>query len=242
MSCARQHVCTTCLHNMSAQDESWHSWHLINDGSDNMRVLIVADDPLARAGIASLLADQPPVMVAGSTGSDDDLNAAMAAFAPDVLVWDLGWEAAAASDALSRFCDDHDLPVVALLVGRAGADEARAAGAAGLLGRKTSGAQLAAAAIAAAQGLHVFESDLLPAPSSTSPAAVGAAPVEPLSNRELDVLAGLAEGLSNKQIARSLGISEHTVKFHINAILGKLGAQSRTEAVVRATRAGLILL
>ena len=56
------------------------------------------------------------------------------------------------------------------------------------------------------------------------------------------MLAGLAEGLSNKQIARSLGISEHTVKFHINAILGKLGAQSRTEAVVRATRAGLILL
>jgi DNA-binding NarL/FixJ family response regulator len=67
-------------------------------------------------------------------------------------------------------------------------------------------------------------------------------PLEPLSPRELDVLRGLAEGLANKQLARSLGISEHTVKFHINAILGKLRAQSRTEAVVRATRAGLILL
>jgi DNA-binding NarL/FixJ family response regulator len=66
--------------------------------------------------------------------------------------------------------------------------------------------------------------------------------IEHLSARELDVLRGMAEGLSNKQIARALGISEHTVKFHINAILGKLDAQSRTEAVVRATRAGLILL
>ncbi len=75
-----------------------------------------------------------------------------------------------------------------------------------------------------------------------TPASVDVELVEPLSSRELDVLRGLAEGLSNKQIARALGISEHTVKFHINAILGKLGAQSRTEAVVRATRAGLILL
>jgi DNA-binding NarL/FixJ family response regulator len=58
----------------------------------------------------------------------------------------------------------------------------------------------------------------------------------------LEVLQLLAEGLPNKTIAYRLGISEHTVKFHVNAILGKLGAQSRTEAVVRATRLGLILL
>ena len=52
----------------------------------------------------------------------------------------------------------------------------------------------------------------------------------------------LAEGLPNKSIADRLGVTEHTVKFHVNAILGKLGAQSRTEAVTRATRLGLILL
>ncbi len=65
---------------------------------------------------------------------------------------------------------------------------------------------------------------------------------EPLSARELEVLRYLAEGLSNKEIARKMAISENTIKFHVNAILGKLGAQSRTEAVVRATRAGLVLL
>jgi DNA-binding NarL/FixJ family response regulator len=58
----------------------------------------------------------------------------------------------------------------------------------------------------------------------------------------MEVLRLLAEGLPNKAIAHRLGISEHTVKFHVNALLGKLGAQSRTEAVVRATRLGLILL
>jgi DNA-binding NarL/FixJ family response regulator len=65
---------------------------------------------------------------------------------------------------------------------------------------------------------------------------------EVLTPREQEVLQLLAEGLPNKTIADRLYISEHTVKFHVNAILSKLGAQSRTEAVVRATRLGLLLL
>jgi DNA-binding NarL/FixJ family response regulator len=207
-----------------------------------VRILIVADDPLARAGIAALLSDQPAVTVAGAMSSDDDPAAALAAFAPDAVVWDLGWEPAVRLEALSRFCDEHSLPVVALLAGAPAANGTRAAGALGLLGRASNGSQLAAASIAAVQGLHVFAADLLPPPALEIMPVEGVGPVEPLSNRELDVLRGLAEGLSNKQIARALGISEHTVKFHINAILGKLGAQSRTEAVVRAMRAGLILL
>jgi DNA-binding NarL/FixJ family response regulator len=63
-----------------------------------------------------------------------------------------------------------------------------------------------------------------------------------LSPRETEVLSLIAEGLANKAVAGRLDISEHTVKFHVNAILGKLGAQSRTEAVTRATRMGLISL
>jgi DNA-binding NarL/FixJ family response regulator len=67
-------------------------------------------------------------------------------------------------------------------------------------------------------------------------------PAQPLTPRELGVLQLLAEGLPNKAIAHRLDISEHTVKFHVNSILSKLDAQSRTEAVVHATRQGLILL
>jgi DNA-binding NarL/FixJ family response regulator len=214
----------------------------MSQGSDSVRILIVADDPLARAGVAALLSTQAGVIVAGQTGADADLAAAVDAFAPDAVVWDLGWDSDVHVDALSRFCDEHDLPVVALLADPATASEVRAAGARGLLGRTAHGAQLAAAAAAGVHGLHVFGADLLPPPAHVSTSGEAAAPVEPLSSRELDVLRGLAEGLSNKQLGRALGISEHTVKFHINAIMGKLGAQSRTEAVVRATRAGLILL
>jgi len=67
-------------------------------------------------------------------------------------------------------------------------------------------------------------------------------PIEDLTPRELEVLQHLAEGLTNKAIAQRLAVSEHTIKFHVNALMSKLGAQSRTEAVVLATRQGLITL
>jgi DNA-binding NarL/FixJ family response regulator len=101
--------------------------------------------------------------------------------------------------------------------------------------------KLLTAARAVANGLVVVEpklaSALLPAMDSDQ-----FTPDEPLTPREMEVLQRLAEGLTNKAIAQELGISEHTIKFHVNAIMGKLHAQSRTEAVVRATRLGLILL
>jgi len=95
--------------------------------------------------------------------------------------------------------------------------------------------------MAAAHGLVVLDPSLVnPVLEARDPSS--ASLVEELTPRELEVLGLLAEGLPNKAIARRLGISDHTVKFHVNAVLGKLGAQSRTEAVVRATRLGLILL
>jgi DNA-binding NarL/FixJ family response regulator len=202
------------------------------------RILIVADDPLARAGLGAILAGQPGVTVAGQTGSAD-LAAALRAFLPDVLVWDLGWEPERRVEAVSAFAENSSTPVIALLATPAAAGAVLAAGVRGLLPREVDGVQIAAAAGAVAQGLMVFGAHLVTLPAA--PAGDGEL-VEPLSAREMDVLRRMAEGLSNKQIARDLEISEHTVKFHVNAVLGKLGAQSRTEAVVRATRAGLILL
>ena len=67
-------------------------------------------------------------------------------------------------------------------------------------------------------------------------------PAEPLSPREIEVLRLMAEGLSNKTIAWRLSISEHTVKFHVNSIFSKLGAGTRTEAVMLGVRQGLVLL
>ena len=92
-----------------------------------------------------------------------------------------------------------------------------------------------------ARGLTVFEPTLSPL-RPTSRAAASPTSPEALTPREREVLALLAEGLSNKAIADRLAISEHTAKFHVNAVLAKLGVQRRTEAVVRAARMGLVTL
>jgi two-component system nitrate/nitrite response regulator NarL len=131
--------------------------------------------------------------------------------------------------------------MVALLPDDAHAAAAWSAGARGLFLRDANITSLVAGLAAASQGLVVLDPDLagmvLP-----DRGVLLVPPMEELTPRELEVLLLLAEGLPNKAIASHLGISEHTVKFHVNAILGKLGAQSRTEAVIRATRMGLISL
>ncbi|MFN3333050.1 MAG: response regulator transcription factor [Caldilinea sp.] len=203
------------------------------------RVLIMADDPLARAGLDALLTGALRITVAAQSSSDVDTAALIDAFQPDAVLWDLGWTPDSQIAILNQFVEDYSVPVVALLAVESLAGMTRAAGARGLLLRTSNASQIAAALHAVVQGLLVFDATLLAAPS---PAPTEPDLIEPLSARELEVLRHLAEGLSNKEIARAIGVSEHTAKFHVNAILGKLGAQSRTEAVVKATRAGLILL
>jgi two-component system nitrate/nitrite response regulator NarL len=214
----------------------------------DLRVLIVADDPLARAGLAALLADQPECTVVRQVAEDTDLLAALDVHRPDVIVWDLGWEPTLATSTspttrLERLSDLEGAtpPVVALLPDGTHAAEARIAGARGILLRDTDAEHLVAALMAAAQELVVLDPSLVPTMLATGDQA-SPRMVEELTPRELEVLQLLAEGLPNKAIAHRLGISQHTVKFHVNAIMGKLGAQSRTEAVVLATRLGLILL
>jgi len=134
------------------------------------------------------------------------------------------------------------VPTVVLAPDASHASEAWAAGARGVLPRDVDGATLMGALVAVSRGLAVLDperaSGLFTPDSdeSVSPA------LGELTPRETQVLGLIADGLPNKTIAVRLDISEHTVKFHVNAILGKLGAQSRTEAVTRATRMGLIIL
>ena len=213
----------------------------------DIRVLIVADDPLARAGLAALLAGQRGCLVVGQVAEEADLPAALDVYRPEVVVWDLGWDPAPDSDStptsMERLAElgDADPPVVVLMPDETQALEAQMAGARGLLLRDTGAERLVAALTAAARDLMVLDLPLaVPMLGAREPSSP--TPVEDLTPRELEVLGLLAEGLPNKAIARRLDISEHTVKFHVNAVLGKLGAQSRTEAVVRATRLGLILL
>ena len=207
---------------------------------DELRVLVVSGDPLARTGLALLLGGQDGITVSGQLTPDEDWPAADEGTAPDVAVWDLGLEFRSGLEEL-RGLDPTGPPVVAIVADDADAREALTAGARGALSRNADGDRLAAALRAVVLGLIVldeaFAADALrEAPTAALELA------EPLTPRELEVLQLLAQGLPNKVIAQRLGISDHTAKFHVNAILGKLGVQSRSEAIVQAVRLGLVVL
>ncbi len=203
------------------------------------RILVVASDPLARAGLAALLADQPGCAVTGQVSADAGLVTMLDVYKPDVVVFDPGWDWTAAFEAISDLREAR-APLVVLLPDEAHLSEAWTAGARGLLLRSTSASNLAAAVIAVSHGLAVLDPPL--GAALVAPKDHLTPPTETLTARELEVLQCIAEGQPNKAIAARLHISEHTVKFHVNAILSKLDAQSRTDAVVRASRLGLILL
>ncbi len=207
---------------------------------NSLRVLVVAEDSLARAGLAALLGEQPGCTVVGQADGGPELASSVAVCGADAIVWDLGWEPASALEHLAGLPADAP-PVVALAPTEPYAAEAWRAGARGLLPRDALPASLLQALAAAAQGLAVLDPALT---GSLAPAAERAPESAPgaLTPRERQVLQLLAEGLPNKAIAHRLGVSENTAKYHVNAILGKLGAQSRTEAVIRATRLGWVLI
>ncbi len=201
----------------------------------DVRVIVVADDLIVRAGLAALLSDQVGVRVVGQSAPERAAEDAEM-LDPDAIVWDLGWEQAVPPAPLSM-----DWPLL-LLVGDLDRATLPAPSASvfALLPRDSPPQALTLALQALRQGLIVVAPPLLPRLIGTrSPSNE---PVEALTNREREVLELLAQGCTNKAIALQLNITEHTVKFHVNAIMSKLGAQSRTDAVIRATRAGLISL
>lgn len=200
---------------------------------EGLRVLIIARNPLARVGLGALLAGSAQVV--GEGAPDSDLIAQVERAQPDALLWDVDWEADA---ALLASLSAESPPILTLLSDAALAAQVWASGARGVLLRTAQPAQIVAALSAVAQGLSVFDPDLLAVAMPERARLLE----ESLTSREREVLRLLGEGLANKGIAARLGISENTVKFHVNAIMSKLGAQSRTEAVVRAARLGLITL
>jgi DNA-binding NarL/FixJ family response regulator len=215
--------------------------------TNDLRVLVVASSPLARAGLTALLDGAPGLSIVGQTAGEAELGDALDVYRPDALIWDMGWEPL---QTLDRLPEVGDAGVLALVADDTTALEASAAligaGVRGLLLQDAGADTLTAALHALGQGLVVLTpvvADALRAdPPLTSPDRAPDPLVDALTPRELQVINLIAEGLPNKTIAGKLGISEHTVKFHVNAILTKLSAQSRTEAVVRATRLGLIAL
>jgi DNA-binding NarL/FixJ family response regulator len=194
-----------------------------------LRVAVVADDPLAREGLAALVEREGVVVVARLAPADASAAALSGA---DAVALDL-----ASDDGLDAL-RAIEAPAVALLASDAQSTDALVAGARGIVRRGAPGDRVVAALAAVAHGLTVADDGLAPGPiQRRSPTAAGE-----LTAREAEVLALLAEGLANKEIARRLGIADRTAKFHVESILSKLGAASRAEAIVLAARRGLVIL
>lgn len=200
-----------------------------------VRVAVVTEDPLLRRGLISLLTQDVHVNVVDER--------------PEVVLWDPGTDN---ERALARMREIKTLgaPAVAVISGPEHLGPALAAGARGVVLRGEVGSELGAALTAVKRGLTVIDTSLSSALISATPTRADARHVEhrtrggggELTERERQVVALLAEGLSNKLIADRLGISDHTAKFHVNGVMAKLGAGTRTEAVVEAVRRGLVTL
>ena len=194
---------------------------------DVLAVLVVAADPLVRAGLAALLGAHEVTVVA-ELSPEDNVEAFLDA-SLDALVWE------GELDGLPHL----PVPLLALVNEGEKVNGALFAGATGILFRSAGGERMAAALRAMMAGLVVLE----PALTEFLEAEMREdAPFGELTPREGEVLGLLAEGLPNKTIAKKLDISEHTVKFHVNALLGKFGARTRTEVVARAVRSGWVTL
>ena len=211
------------------------------------RVLVSASSALVRAGLEALIASGNGVAVTARTYDPRTFLDDVDALHPDVVV-------------LSAEPDDEDVLASvqavsssprspAVVAVREGIDpawvaEALRAGVRAVVPREVTTQELNAAIEAAAAGLTVLPSDFLSAAltglNATRRSTVGDSKL--LTPREIEVLHMLAGGLGNKAIARRLGISAHTVKYHVGSIMTKLGASSRTEAVTIGIRQGLVLL
>jgi two-component system nitrate/nitrite response regulator NarL len=212
-----------------------------------LRVLVIADDILARTGLVALLQDDEKLDIIGQMQPDTTLFDDIATYAPDVLLYDTGWSYDNDEDTLAELRRSI-LPM--LVLSEAEHVEALrqqlfledvALSYVGILPRQSEGRAIEIALQAVARGLLVIDpafADQLLMPTKSDPEVS----LESLTPREEDVLHLLAKGMTNKAIALQLGITDHTVKYHVNAIMGKLNAQSRTDAVMIAMRAGLIVL
>jgi two-component system, NarL family, response regulator YdfI len=213
-----------------------------------IRVFIVAASPLARSGLQQLLAG-PEIEIVGSAV---DLDSAAGLLSepeaePDVIVVDASRESGANVTGLSAASSDigADIPIVVLESGdNAAAADLLRQGVRAILPAGISPSELIAALRAVASGLIVLHQSTLGAlpHAGVNTSRATEEFTEALTKREREVLQMLAAGLGNKEIAAKLNISDHTAKFHVGSILGKLGAASRAEAVAMGIRRGLVLL
>ncbi len=214
-----------------------------------MRVLLIDDHALVRKGIEELLASRG-VEVVASVGSGEEGVRRALELAPDIILLDVKMPGMNGIETLGKLrAAGVTAPVVMLTMSRDDADLSAAlrGGAQGYLLKDMEPEELVPALEAAQRGDNVVAKEMVGtlARLVQTDTATGQAPPRPaapfaeLTPRELEILEHVAEGFSNKAIARALNITDGTVKLHVKAILRKLGIHSRVEAAVLAVEHGL---
>ncbi len=213
-----------------------------------VRVLIVDDQTVVREGLAAILGTDPEIEVVGLAGNGRQALELVPEAQPDVVLMDLKMPVLNGVQATRRLRQQYPRVRVLVLTTYA-ADEwvldAIAAGAAGYLLKDSRRAELLDAIKGTAQGRAYLDPSIAGrvmerAASHHSPPAPASPPAEPLTEREQQILALLARGYSNPEIAQRLHLARGTVRNYVSTILQKLGASDRTEAAVLALRQGLV--
>jgi DNA-binding NarL/FixJ family response regulator len=215
-----------------------------------IRVLLVDDQALFREGLETLLSVHKDIEVAGQASNGQEAVEIAAQVQPDVVLMDMRMPVLNGVRATRRL--KRALPQCKVIVLTTFDDDeyvfdALRAGAVGYLLKDVPSARLVEAIRATARGESILEPSVaakviaeFTRVSSMVPAAQMEQLVEPLSERELEILGLIARGASNKEIADQLFIAEGTVKNHVTHILGKLGVRDRTQAALKARELGLL--
>jgi two-component system NarL family response regulator len=203
-----------------------------------LRVIIADDHPIVREGLHAVISDQPDMTVVAQAATGADAVTSALTHRPDVILMDLRMPELSGVEAISTIrAQWPDAHVIVLTTYDGDEDIYRAlqAGAQAYLLKDTPRAELLEAIRAVARGQKRIPSEV----AARLAERIGG---PALTEREVDVLRLMAGGRSNKVIGAELHISEGTVKFHVNNILGKLGAEDRTQAVTLALQRGIIHL
>jgi two-component system, NarL family, response regulator YdfI len=218
------------------------------NGDGVIRVVVAAISAVRRSGLEAIVKNNPSFKLVGSLPTVIGFAARIRELQAHVVIADLAFDDTQLFSAASEL-ERAGIGVVVLIDEPSVGWTARAlqAGVRAILPRESSENEIVSAVLAVDRGLVLLDPEVTKELASqtrtvTSTPENTADSLEELTPREIEVLRLMAEGFGNKQIAARLGISDHTVKFHISSILAKLSVSSRTEAVTQGIRMGLIVV
>ena len=218
------------------------------NGGGAIRVLVASASAVRRAGLETIIKTTPPLKLVSSAHGISALSTQAREFQPDIILADLERPDPNFIALVSSIWQAHAPPIFVILIDAPNSgwtSRALRAGVKAILPRDASSEEIFSAIQAVHAGFVILDPEItqdLARHIHLESADHVPAAFDELTTREIEVLRMMADGLGNKQIASRLGISDHTIKFHISSILDKLGASSRTEAVTLGIRMGLILL